>query len=300
MSTGSDLVPPGKGLRIAESARTVRPGELLVIDSHGREVSRRTRSLNHMKLGVIGGLVLGGPLALLGITGLSAGLLAGGVIAATLVAVRRTTYPYVEAQSRLSAGDLLGAEAILAKLRTPSRGPRAQLRAWSEGFIAYARGEDEKAIRIFERALTLFRPQNIHRVVIQIALVELHARRGDVAQAKSVRGGISPPEPVSELVEVSLAGADLAIAIVNHSELQLDEERIDRWIRLALEINNTSLTLAALARVIAVRGDNDLADHLAREARDRFCWCPLECWPDLARWIDERNRASATVSSEHE
>ena len=241
-----------------------------------------------MKLGVVAGVVLALPLALLGITGLSAGFLAGGIIGVALLIVRRTTYPYVQAQSRLSAGDLPGAEAILAKLTTPSRGPRAQLRVWTEGFIAYARGQDAQAIQIFERGLTLFKPNNIHRLVLQIALVELQARSGNVAHAKALRGGITPPEPVSDLVEVSLAGADLAIAIADHTENQLEEDRIDRWVRLALEINNTSLTLAALARVIAARGDDDLADHLAREARDRFCWCPLECWPDLARWVDDR------------
>lgn len=298
MSTG--LVVHEKALRIAESARTVRPGELLVIDAHGREVTRRARTVNQVKLGLIAGLVMGVPLTIIGVTGLPAGLLAGGIIGTALWIVRRTTHPYVQAQSRLSAGDLAGAEALLATLKTPVRGPRAQLRAWTEGFIAYARGQDAQAIRIFERALTLFKPKNIHRLVIQIALVELHARSGAVGHAKALRGGITPPQPVSDLVEVSLAGADLAIAIADHSEHQLEEDRIDRWIRLALEINNTSLTLAALARVVATRGDIDLADHLAREARDRFCWCPLECWPDLARWVDERNRASAAVSPDHE
>lgn len=299
MSTGL-VVHDEKGLRIAESARMVRPGELLIIDSKGREVSKRARTVNQVKLGLIAGFVMGVPLTLLGITGLPAGFLAGGIIGTALWVVRRTTRPYVQAQSRLSAGDLAGAEALLANLKTPVRGPRAQLRAWTEGFIAYARGEDAQAIRIFERALTLFKPKNIHRLVVQIALVELHARGGAVGHAKALRGGLTPPQPVSDLVEVSLAGADLAIAIADHSEHQLEEDRIDRWIRLALEINNTSLTLAALARVVAARGDNDLADHLAREARDRFCWCPLECWPELARWVDERNQASASVSSDHE
>ncbi len=292
MSTGSELAPRREGeidgLRIAESARSVRPGELLVIDSRGKEVTRRGRSLNHMKLGVVAGAVMAVPLALLGITGLSAGLLAGGLIGAVLVIIRRVTFPYVQAQSRLSAGDLAGAEAILARLSTPKRGQRAQLRAWTEGFIAYARAQDARAIEIFEKSLTLFRPNNIHRLVLQIALVELHARSGNLSHAKAMRGGIVPPEPISELVEVSLAGADLAIAIMDHTEALLDEDKLDRWVRLALEINNTSITIAALARVVAARGDNDLADHLAREARDRFCWCPLESWPDLARWIDER------------
>ena len=288
MSTGSELAPPGKGLRIAASARSVRPGELIVIDARGREVTRRGRSLNHMKLGVVAGLVLAVPLALLGITGLSAGFLAGGIIGVALVVVRRTTYAYVQAQSRLSAGDLAGAEAILAKLTTPARGGRAQLRTWTEGWIAYARGQDPQAIQIFERGLTLFKPKNIHRLVLQIALVELYARGGNVAHAKALRGGIKAPEPISDLLDVSLAGADLAIALADHTEHLFEEDTLDRWVRLALEINNTSITLAALARVIAARGDDDLADHLAREARDRFCWCPLECWPDLARWVDER------------
>ncbi len=297
MSTG--LVVHPEGLRIAESARTVRPGELLVIDSHGRELTKRARTVSQVKLGLVAGLIMGVPLTMLGLTGLPAGFIAGGIIGTALWIVQRTTRPYVQAQSRLSAGDLVGAEAVLAKLKTPVRGPRAQLRAWTEGFIAYARGDDAQAIRIFERALTLFKPDNIHRLVVQIALVELHARSGSVGHAKAVRGAITPPVPVSDLVEVSLAGADLAIAIADHTEHLLDEDRIDRWIRLALEINNTSLTLAALARVVATRGDGDLADHLAREARDRFCWCPLESWPDLARWVDERNQASASVSSDH-
>jgi len=288
MSTGSELAPPGDGLRIAESARSVRPGELLVIDARGQEVTRRGRMVAHAKLGVFAGLVLALPLALLGIGGLTAALVAGGIIGIVMTATRRSMHPYVQAQSRLSAGDLAGAEAILAKLSTPKQGALAQMRAWSEGWLAYARGQDAQAIQIFERGLTLFKPTNIHRLVLQIALVELYARGGNVAHAKALRGGLVPPEPVSELVELSLAGADLAIAIGEHTEDRLDEDRLDRWVRLALEINNTSITLALLARVFATRGDDDLADHLAREARDRFCWCPLESWPELARWIDER------------
>jgi len=288
VSTGSELAPPGEGLRIAESARSVRPGELIVIDARGQEMTRRGRMVAHAKLGVLAGLVLALPLALLGVTGLTAGLLAGGIIGVAMTAIRRSMHPYVLAQSRLSAGDLAGAEAILAKLSTPKRGALAQMRAWSEGWLAYARGQDAQAIQIFERGLTLFKPTNIHRLVLQIALVELAARGGNLAHAKTLRDGIKPPEPVSELVELALAGADLAIAVGEHTEDRLDEDRLDRWVRLALEINNTSLTLALLARVFAARGDNDLADHLARESRDRFCWCPLECWPDLARWVDER------------
>jgi hypothetical protein len=286
--TGKELAPAGTGLRIAESARSVRPGELLVIDARGREVGKRSRSLQQMKLGVIAGLVLAIPLAIIGITGLPAGLLAGGLIASGLSISRRLTWPYVQAQSRLSAGDLAGAEAILVKLTTPKHGLRAQMRMWSEGWIAYARGQDAEAIQIFERGMALLPDKDIRRIVLQIALVELCARSGQLARAQSVRGAIVPPQPISDLIEVSLAGADLAIAIVDHTEHRFEEDQLDRWIRLALEINNTSLTLALLARVVAARGDHDLADHLAREARDRFCWCPLACWPDLARWIDER------------
>ncbi|MDB4961223.1 MAG: hypothetical protein JWP01_1222 [Myxococcales bacterium] len=286
--SGKELAPAGTGLRIAESARSVRPGELLVIDARGKEVGKRSRSIQQMKLGVIAGVVLAIPLAILGVTGLPAGFIAGGLIAGGLGITRRHVRPYVQAQSRLSAGDLAGAEAILAPLTTPRRGLRAQMRMWSEGWIAYARGKDAAAIQIFERGMALIPAKDIRRVVLQIALVELCARSGAVARAHSLRGAIVPPEPVSDLVEVSLAGADLAIALADHTEHRFAEDQIDRWVRLALEINNTSLTLAALARVVAARGDDDLADHLAREARDRFCWCPLECWPDLARWVDER------------
>jgi hypothetical protein len=286
--TGKELAPAGTSLRIAESARSVRPGELLVIDSRGQEVGKRRRSIQQMKLGVVAGFVLAIPLALLGVTGLPAGLIAGGLIAGGLSIARRQASPYIHAQSRLSAGDLAGAEAILATVPRAKRGLRAQMRMWSEGWIAYARGKDADAIQIFERGLALLPAKDIRRTVLQIALVELCARSGSLARAQSLRGAIVPPEPVSDLVEISLAGADLAIAIADHTEHRFEEDQIDRWVRLALEINNTSLTIGSLARVVAARGDDDLADHLAREARDRFCWCPLECWPDLARWVDDR------------
>jgi hypothetical protein len=283
-SADNKLVKVEAGLSLATSARTARPGELLVLDRHGREVQRGGLILRQMALGaVLGGL--GVPFILLDLPLLGLGVFAAGV--AGLIVVNRARMPYWQAQSRVTAGDLAGAEAILARLDTPARGVAARQRVWIEGWIAYARGQDREAIRLFERGLSLS-GRGVYRVILEIELVNLYARTGEVERARALRARIAPPRPEGDLITITLASADLMLALAGGRERELAEDDLQRWTRLALEINHTSLTLALLARVLAARGDDELADHLAREARDRFCWCPLECMPELARWVDAR------------
>jgi hypothetical protein len=288
----NELVPASPDVRVAASARTARPGELVAVDSHGREVSRRSMHLRPIWLGMLLGS-LSAPFMLLDLPALGFGLVTAGLFG--LLLVRRAQRPYLQAQSRLVAGDLAGAEAILARLAAPARGARARLRVYIEGYIAYARGQDREAIRIFERGLPQFRQGDFRRTAIEAALVELYVRTGEVVQARRSRGRITPPGPGADMIELSVAGADLVLAIAEGRERELPEDDLQRWTRLALELNHSSLTLAALARVFAARGDDELADHLAREARDRFSWCPLECTPALARWIDERIARAPTA-----
>lgn len=115
--------------------------------------------------------------------------------------------------------------------------------------------------------LPLLRRLGFRREAVQIIRVELYARIGEVVRARAIRGELTAPR--SDLIEISLGSSEFADAT------------IDRWVRLALELNNTTLTVALLARVIAARGDHELADHLAREARDRVFWCPLRASPAL-------------------
>lgn len=277
-----ELVPANLDVQIAKSARAARPGELVVLDSQGQEVSKRGVILRQVAL--LG--ALGWPFMLFDLPALGLGAVAGGLVG--LLLVHRAQRPYLQAQSRLVAGDLAGAEAILARLATPARGARARHRVWIEGWIAYARGQDRHAIQIFERGLPQFGRRDSRRMFLEIVLVELYVRTGDVAEARVLRDRIAPPGPGADLLALSFAGADLVLAIAEGRERALAEDELQRWTRLALELNQSNLTLAALARVLAARGDDELADHLAREARDRFSWCPLECMPELARWIDER------------
>ncbi|WAS94228.1 hypothetical protein [Nannocystis punicea] len=281
----NEQVPASPDLRLAASARTARPGELVAVDSRGREVSRFSLHLRPVWLGAILG-ILSAPFMLLDLAELGFGMTAAGVVG--LVLAHRAQRPYLQAQSRLVAGDLAGAEAILARLATPARGPRARHRLYIEGYLAYARGHDREAIQIFERGLPQFKRRDFRRTSIEAALVELYVRTGEIAEARRLRDRITPPGPGADMIALSLAGADLVLASAEGRERELPEDDLQRWTRLALELNHSSLTLAALARVFAARGDDELADHLAREARDRFSWCPLECTPALARWIDER------------
>lgn len=281
-------------LKLATSARTSRPGELLIVDAHGREVQKGGLIARQMAIGaVIGGL--GVPFVLAGLPALGLAVIGAGLVGLNLF--HRAQIPYLQAQSRVTAGDLAGAEAILARLDTPARGVRARQRAWIEGWIAFARGRDREAIRLFEGALALFGRRSVHRSILEIELVNLYVRTGDVARARALRARVAPPRPAGDLVTLTFAGADMMLALAEGRERELAEDDLQRWTRLALEINHTSLTLALLARVFAARGDDELADHLAREARDRFCWCPLECMPALARWVDERI-ARAPASTE--
>lgn len=295
MTRSTELATIPKQPALAESERTIGPGELLVIDGNGRVLTRKLRRVLAIKQGVLAGLILALPLAAIGFTGIVGGLVGGAAVGTALVGLRWSFRPFVLAQSRLTAGDLDGAEALLARAPKVKRGIRAQMRATISAWIAYGRGRDEEAIAQFERALVVTGKNTIHYMLAQVGLADTLARSGQLERAKELRAQLKVPSPTSDLVEISVAGLDLTIAIAGHTERELDEDTLQNWTRVALELNNTSIVLAALAYVVAARGDGDLADHLAREARDRFCWCPLESWPLLQHWIDDRIAALPPV-----
>jgi hypothetical protein len=294
MERDHELAPRSRGLRFAESEKTVQPGELMIIDAKGRVLAKRERQA----IGRKWGLVIGGAIGIAIVA--SGGALLVPALLSYLVALggfalwrHRAIVPFARAQSRLLEGDLDGAEALLARAPRPSRGMGARLRAQVEGWLAYGRGRNDVAIARFTRAMELTPPRKIFYLTYQVGLADALARSGDTARAKQVRGEMTVPSQPSPLVEVSLAGVDLAIAFVERSATSFDDELLHRWVRLALEINNTQTTIALLAWVFATRGDADMADHLVREAVDRFSWCPLDSWPALHEWLAARRPTAA-------
>jgi len=282
----SEELGPRDGYAVAESSRKARPGEIVMVDAGGRELGKlgtrrleRTVAAMFATVGAIIGLALYGPL----------GAVVGGV--AGLIAIRsgkRSVQPYLAAHSQLLRGDLDGAEAAIHALSPPTRGPRAILAASTLGWVAFGRGDLPRAEQLFERVIELSGRNHVLRLQVQSGLADVVARRGDLGRARAVRDAMVVPEGSSPIFEISRLALDLTFAILEHTEAALDEDVLDRCERLALELEHTSALLAKLARVRAARGDDDLADHLAREARERFAWCPMSYWPELDAWLTDR------------
>lgn len=275
------------GFAIAKSAQTARPGEVVAVDMKGRVLDGAATTRANIKVAAGMAVVSGGAAALLG-AGIAGAIAAGAVSLFWLGYFVARRQPYIAAHAQMLSGDLDGAEAALRKLRPPRRGPIAAQACATAGWIAYARGDHAAAIERFERAIQLARGNQILRLTTQVGLADVLARSGDRGRARALRETIRLPAEASPIFEVALAGLDLTFAILEGTEAAIDQDALDRWVRHALELNNTTLVIAKLARVHAARGDDDLADHLTREWRERFSWCPISYWPELAAWMTER------------
>jgi len=261
----------------------------VIVDARGHVLTKRDRQLTVRRVGVVFGVAIGMAIVASGGAALIPALVTFPILVGSFALWRhRVVLPIARAQSLLLEGDLDGAEAVLSRASRRARGQGVRWRASVEGWLAYGRGRNDIAIARFTQAMELASPRRVFYLFAQVGLVEALARSGDIARAKEVRSAMNVPEPPSAIVEVSIAGADLAIAFAEHSAASFDDELLHRWVRLALEVSHTRTTIALLAWVFATRGDQDMADHLVREALDRFCWCPLDSWPALHEWIEAR------------
>ena len=219
------------------------------------------------------------------VTGLPVGLGAAGAI---LVWRRYRVIPFLRVHSLMLTGDIDGAESLLAAAPKPRAGIGARLRAHVEGWLAYARGRHDDAIKCFSRGMALTPSTNVQYLLFQCGLASSLARSAQLDSARQVRSTMKVPANPAAPLELGVIGVDLTIAFAARDAAGVDEATLDRWVRLALETNNSGGVLAILAWVVATRGDDDLADHLAREAVDRFSWCPLSSWPELDEWTRAR------------
>jgi hypothetical protein len=275
------------GFAIAKSAQTAQPGEVVAVDRKGRVLDARGTTRANVKVASAVAILSGGAAAVLG-AGIAGAIAASAVSLFWIGYILTRRQPYIAAHAQMLAGDIDGAEAALRQLHPPRRGPIAAQACATAGWIAYARGNNAAAIERFERAIEHSRGNKILRLTTQIGLADVLARSGDRGRARALRETIALPREASPLFEVSLAGVDITLAILEGTEATLDQDALDRWIRIALELNNTTIAIAKLARVCAARGDDDLADHLAGEFRERFSWCPLSYWPELDAWMTDR------------
>jgi hypothetical protein len=276
-------------IRFADTEKAAKPGEIVLVDRHGQAMTKRRRTRRSA-------VILGASAALwiymaftldaaTLLTGIPVGLAASG---AFLVWRRYRVVPFLRVHSLMLTGDIDGAESLLATAPRPRAGIGARLRAHVEGWLAYARGRYDDAITCFARGMALTPRTNVQYLMFQCGLGSSLARSGKLDDARKVRSTMKPPAKPAAPLELGVIGVDLTIAFAAKDAAGFDETTLDRWVRLALETNNSGGVLAILAWVVATRGDDDLADHLAREAVDRFSWCPLSSWPELDGWIRAR------------
>jgi hypothetical protein len=274
-------------VELAESDRSLRPGQLVAVDNEGRVMTRRDRFRAYAKLTGIGAAIVAAPFVAFGATGVWFACVTVPVLLGVVLTLRRMQ-PYVLAQSRIVAGDLDGAESILAS--TPERRHVklfVTMRARLQGFIALGRGNHREAIEHLERALVTSRVR-IQTFSVSLTLAIACAELGDVERAREIRAALKAPDKMASILAIALAEVDVTIALATGTDATLDDTTLETWTRLALELDHTNMMLAKLARVLAGRGDDDLAEHLAREASERFGWRRLVSWPTLDAWIRER------------
>jgi hypothetical protein len=192
------------------------------------------------------------------------------------------------AQSLLAAGDIAGAEAILARVSRSRSGQRAALHARLEGYIADAKGDRSGAIDGYQRALKLH-PSGSNGVISKIMLVESLARDGQLERAIALRHRVEIDRDAAKVVGLMLAEADLVLAIAGQKAQTLNEEEVHAWVRDALAHNHTKNLLILLARALAERGDDELSNHCLLESNERFSWCRFEqTWPAMHAWVTAR------------
>jgi tetratricopeptide (TPR) repeat protein len=302
-STALRVLPePASRLQVARSLADAAPGEMVVIDRHGRSISARQFNrvtvvswVSLVATGAFVGVVYGALISPL------VGVLSG--VAVELITLfRMRHWPAYRAAFALAASHRWeDAHAALLALEQKSL-PAAQ-RMSAQVLLAELDallGRPQEALNRLQRTQpdrTTWRRRYSHVVRCQAAWVRAGAlatldRFDEAARARdellresaAATGGSGRPR--GDYFEMLVQGAELTIAAASdRPELLPDDDTLHRWARAALGRTSFGEILVSLAWAYRRRGDDDMARHLLAEAPSRIPrWSLDKTIPRLDAW----------------
>ncbi len=287
--------------RYAEDLATAGPKDVIVIDRRGDVVSHRGRRLRwgiyYGALAILLSLEALAGYELFGVPGLgiaaSLGLLVGWRVllnARMVEAVRAAVALDLDRAEKLF-------ESILARRFLPF-GTRSVVLAWL-GYSALMRDEPELALERTREALRR-RGAGV-TTVMQLARdreVRLLVRLGRIDEARACFDALGG-EPKGEALRLAYYTTELYLAFAEgrHS---LDDDTLHERAKHALSITVSTALLAGLAWAFERSGDDEMAELLACQARDRPRDALDRTMPELAEWLDARGAVRARVEIEDE
>jgi hypothetical protein len=275
-------VPPW---RPARSLATAEPGEVILVDADGRLQTWRTRAVRLVRLGVVGGAfgVLAGAVATmlgpvfgaLALVGMAGGMVGWAFRAQRLGRVLRPAMTlHMEGRFREAR------ETIEPLVQRKDCAPGVLRIAAAS---SWALGRHEEALALLQRAAP--HATGLEHWLNQSMRVLVLATMGRVDEAKRAREALGSG-PGGEVAELAQPLLPLTLAFhADDAALVPDEETQHAWSRAALLRNHFGGVLYYLSWAAWKRGDDELAQHLLREAvpRTRTVEEDLSA-PKLAAW----------------
>jgi hypothetical protein len=281
--------------RVSSSLDSAKPGEVLLLDDQGRVLGPKAmRRASVVGWGVVGSVVGVGAGAIGVLVSPIAGVVVGLMTMGFLVWQLRHGRDFQRALALASAGRRDEAFAIVQELERRQLGNQfPPFIDYLAGKLEWQRGHAESALRLYDRALqALGRMRGRGRGMYWICTfdrVQLLAVMGRVADARAARGELEEA-PRGDYFAMELALTDLTIAFhADDPGLLPGDDELYEWAKAALRTSRFGASVVLLAWAFDKRGDDDMAEHMLREAPARLETEFLpETAPKLAAWLAER------------
>lgn len=284
--------------RVADNLAEAGPRDLVHVDRKGRVRSRaRSRAISVAYWGVLATLVgIEGYLGhqLMGVPGLSIAVILGGYVGWIF-----TRVGHLKGGVRSMVGsDLDAAEARFQRVAHARLTPRhLKARAWAGlASVSRLRGEDEKALEQIRESLRLHkRSKRAMALTARHMEAQLLARLDRVPEARAVLDEIREHPAQGEYTQLSQYTTELYVAFRAGRHALSDDELHERA-TFALPITAAAPLLALLGWAFRQNGDEEMAELVLEEARDRH---PGELMsvpmPKLSRWLEESAHTGVRV-----
>ena len=185
----------------------------------------------------------------------------------------------------MSAGNLDAAEAELARLDRK----RPRIEQWlldsQMGTLLWLKGNLEGALERLARALPESKSTGRLTVAFYMATISTMLRKEIPSEVES----IIENTPTTPMFRIMLGRLDLSRAFhLNSAEILPSEDELHELGKLVLTTNRFGDVLALLAWAACERGDEDMAAHWLREAKERLNQDLSSYMPELHVWMQQR------------
>lgn len=296
MSSAESAEPETKLVwRVSSSLDTAKPGEVLLLDDQGRVLGPKAmRRATVVGWGVVGSVVGVGAGAIGVLLSPFAGVIVGAMTMGFLLWQLRHGREFQRALALASAGRRDDAFAIVTELESRQLGNQfPPFIDYLAGKLEWQRGNGEAALRRYDRALgALGRMRGRGRGMYWICTfdrVQLLAAMGKLDVARTARAELEEA-PRGDYFAMELALTDLMIAFhAGEPSLLPGDDDLYEWAKAALRTSRFGASVVLLAWAFDQRGDQDMAEHMLREAPARLETEFLaETTPRLSVWLEQR------------